>query len=50
MNVSGGLDRVIVGRRDESADAIAQAVLESCRAYAGGGLADDCAVVVIARR
>jgi hypothetical protein len=25
-------------------------VLESCRAFAGGELADDCAVVVIARR
>jgi serine phosphatase RsbU (regulator of sigma subunit) len=44
------LDRVLVGKRDRPAEAIAQAVLEACRAYAGGELADDCAVVVIARR
>jgi serine phosphatase RsbU (regulator of sigma subunit) len=44
------LDRVLVAKRDRPAEAIAQAVLEACRAYAGGELADDCAVVVIARR
>ena len=31
------LDRVLVGRRDESADAIAQAVLESCRRTRAAG-------------
>jgi serine phosphatase RsbU (regulator of sigma subunit) len=44
------LDHVLAGKRDQPAEAIAQAVLESCRAFAGGELADDCAVVVIARR
>jgi hypothetical protein len=29
---------------------VAESVLEACRAYAGGELGDDCAVVVVARR
>jgi hypothetical protein len=28
---------------------MAEAVLEECRSFAGGNLADDCAVVVIRR-
>jgi hypothetical protein len=28
---------------------IAEAVIEACRAYSGGNLSDDCAVVVIGR-
>jgi serine phosphatase RsbU (regulator of sigma subunit) len=44
------LDRVLAAKRDMPAEAIALSVLESCRTFAGGELADDCAVVVIARR
>jgi serine phosphatase RsbU (regulator of sigma subunit) len=44
------LDRVLTGKRDLPAEELALAVLESCRAFAGGDLSDDCAVVVIARR
>lgn len=44
------LDRLLAKRRDLSADQLAQAVLEDCRAFARGDLADDCAVVVVKRR
>jgi serine phosphatase RsbU (regulator of sigma subunit) len=41
------LDEVLVRKRELPAAELAQAVLAECRAYAGGDLADDCAVVVI---
>ncbi len=44
------LDQVLVSKLGQPAEAIALAVLEACRAFAGGELTDDCAVVVIARR
>jgi serine phosphatase RsbU (regulator of sigma subunit) len=43
------LDRVLGERRDLSANELAQAVLDDCRAFARGELADDCAVVVVRR-
>jgi serine phosphatase RsbU (regulator of sigma subunit) len=43
------LDRVLFERRDLSANELAQAVLDDCRAFARGELADDCAVVVVKR-
>jgi sigma-B regulation protein RsbU (phosphoserine phosphatase) len=43
------LDRVLVQLRDLPAAQLAQAVLEDCRAFARGDLADDCAVVVVKR-
>ena len=41
------LDEVLVRKRDLHAKDLAEAVLDECRAFAGGELADDCAVVVI---
>jgi serine phosphatase RsbU (regulator of sigma subunit) len=43
------LDDVLVRKRELPAAELAQAVLAECRAFAGGELADDCAVVVIRR-
>jgi serine phosphatase RsbU (regulator of sigma subunit) len=43
------LDRVLSERRDLSANELAQFVLDDCRAFARGELADDCAVVVVRR-
>jgi serine phosphatase RsbU (regulator of sigma subunit) len=43
------LDELLVRKRDLPAAELAQAVLAECRAFAGGELADDCAVVVIKR-
>jgi serine phosphatase RsbU (regulator of sigma subunit) len=43
------LDQVLVAERERPAEEIAEAVLAACRQYSGE-LADDCAVVVIARR
>jgi serine phosphatase RsbU (regulator of sigma subunit) len=43
------LDRMLSERHDLPAGDIAQAVLEDCRAFARGELADDCAVVVVKR-
>jgi serine phosphatase RsbU (regulator of sigma subunit) len=43
------LDRVLSERRDLSANELAQVVLDDCRAFARGELADDCAVVVVKR-
>jgi phosphoserine phosphatase RsbU/P len=43
------LDRLLAERRDLSADELAQVVLDDCRAFARGELADDCAVVVVKR-
>jgi sigma-B regulation protein RsbU (phosphoserine phosphatase) len=41
------LDSLLSGSRHLSADALARAVLDDCRTFALGELADDCAVVVI---
>jgi serine phosphatase RsbU (regulator of sigma subunit) len=43
------LEGVLSERRDLSANKLAQAVLDDCRAFARGELADDCAVVVVKR-
>jgi serine phosphatase RsbU (regulator of sigma subunit) len=43
------LDRVLSQRRDLSPNELAQVVLDDCRAFARGELADDCAVVVVKR-
>jgi serine phosphatase RsbU (regulator of sigma subunit) len=43
------LDRLLSERRDLSANELAQVVLDDCRAFARGELADDCAVVVVRR-
>jgi serine phosphatase RsbU (regulator of sigma subunit) len=43
------LDRVLAEHRDEPAQAMADAVVAACRAWAGRELADDLAVVVIKR-
>jgi len=47
-----GLDRLdarLAARRELPPDELAQAVLDDCRAFAAGELADDCAVVVVKR-
>jgi len=41
------LDELLVRKRDLPAAELASAVLAECRAFAGGELSDDCAVVVI---
>ena len=41
------LDRLLGERRGLGAKALARAVVEDSRAFAGGALADDCAVVVV---
>lgn len=43
------LDSVLAARRDLSAQELATAVLEDCRAFAQGELDDDCALVVLKR-
>jgi serine phosphatase RsbU (regulator of sigma subunit) len=43
------LDEVLAASAGSPAQAIADAVLDASRSFAGGNLADDCAVVVIAR-
>jgi serine phosphatase RsbU (regulator of sigma subunit) len=43
------LDAVLAVHADDSPQAIAEAVIEACRAHSGGNLTDDCAVVVIKR-
>ncbi len=43
------LDHVLSEQRDLSANELAQVVLDDCRAFARGELADDCAVVVVKR-
>ncbi|MDX6407579.1 MAG: hypothetical protein QOE13_650 [Gaiellaceae bacterium] len=43
------LDRVLSERRGLPANDLAQVVLDDCRAFARGELADDCAVVVVKR-
>jgi GAF domain-containing protein len=44
------LDAVLAEQGRRPAGELAEAVLAACRRFAGGDLADDCAVVVIARR
>jgi sigma-B regulation protein RsbU (phosphoserine phosphatase) len=43
------LDRLLAERHDLRAEELARAVLDDCRAFAHGELADDCAVVVVKR-
>jgi serine phosphatase RsbU (regulator of sigma subunit) len=43
------LDRLLFESRDLPAEQIARKVLDDCRAFARGELADDCAVVVVKR-
>jgi serine phosphatase RsbU (regulator of sigma subunit) len=43
------LDHVLAEQRDRPPKQIARAVLDDCRAFARGELADDCAVVVVKR-
>jgi serine phosphatase RsbU (regulator of sigma subunit) len=43
------LDRTLAAHHELPAAAIAEAVLEDCRTFARGELADDCAVVVVKR-
>jgi sigma-B regulation protein RsbU (phosphoserine phosphatase) len=43
------LEAVLAERAGLPADALARAVIEDCRSYAGDELPDDCAVVVIKR-
>lgn len=43
------LDAVLAANAGRSAQELAEAVLASCRDFAGGALPDDCAVVVIRR-
>jgi serine phosphatase RsbU (regulator of sigma subunit) len=43
------LDALLAARRDLPVKELAEAVRDSCRAFAGGELSDDCAVVVIRR-
>jgi serine phosphatase RsbU (regulator of sigma subunit) len=43
------LDALLAERAGNPPQAIAEAVIEACRAFSGGNLADDCAVVVIKR-
>src|SRR4051794_14436459 len=43
------LDRILSTRSDLPPARLAQAVLDDCRAFAQGELADDCAVVVVRR-
>ncbi len=43
------LDGVLAANAGRSAQEIAEAVVAACRAFAGGDLPDDCAVVVIRR-
>ena len=43
------LDTVLAAHAGAAADEVASAVLEDCRAFAGGELQDDCAIVVARR-
>jgi serine phosphatase RsbU (regulator of sigma subunit) len=43
------LDRLLAEQREHPAEQIARAVLDDCRAFSRGELADDCAVVVVRR-
>jgi serine phosphatase RsbU (regulator of sigma subunit) len=43
------LDKVLATNAELPAKALAAAILDDCRAFGGGALADDCAIVVIKR-
>jgi serine phosphatase RsbU (regulator of sigma subunit) len=43
------LDDVLARSAGEPAEEVANAVLAACRGFAGGDLADDCAIVVLRR-
>ena len=43
------LDRLLADRAEQPPAQVARAVLDDCRAFARGELADDCAVVVVRR-
>ncbi|MFL5953658.1 MAG: SpoIIE family protein phosphatase [Gaiellaceae bacterium] len=45
----GRLDEVLAANATRPAQELADAVLGACRAYAGGDLPDDCAIVVLKR-
>jgi serine phosphatase RsbU (regulator of sigma subunit) len=44
------LDALLTERRTLGARELAHAIVADCRAFAGGELSDDCAVVVLKRR
>jgi serine phosphatase RsbU (regulator of sigma subunit) len=46
---SDRLDRVLADRHGLEAEELARAIVADCRAFGGGDLTDDCAVVVIRR-
>ena len=46
---SARLDDVLAARSGLDAQSLAEAILEDCRAFGGGELADDCAIVVVKR-
>ncbi|MDP8910772.1 MAG: SpoIIE family protein phosphatase, partial [Actinomycetota bacterium] len=46
----GRLDRALVANGARAAPELAEAIVADCRAFGGGELSDDCAVVVIRRR
>ena len=41
------LDELLAGRRDLPAQELAAEILADCRAFAGGELGDDCAIVCL---
>jgi serine phosphatase RsbU (regulator of sigma subunit) len=43
------LDEILAATCSQPAQAIADSVVATCRAFAGGELGDDCAIVVIKR-
>jgi sigma-B regulation protein RsbU (phosphoserine phosphatase) len=43
------LDALLERRRDLGARELAHAIVADCRAFAGGELTDDCAIVVLKR-
>jgi serine phosphatase RsbU (regulator of sigma subunit) len=43
------LDAVLAANAGASAEELADAVLADCRAFGGGELQDDCAIVVVRR-
>ena len=44
------LDRILVEQRELPPAQLARAILDDCRSFAHGELADDCAIVVVRRR
>ena len=41
------LDRLLAARHGLGAQELAQAILDDCRDFSGGELADDCAIVCL---